>query len=125
MTYDTVIINSHLVLPQGLIDKNIVVDEGKIVSITNDIPSCDHKINGNGLVAIPGLIDTHIHYGVYSPIDKAATTESHAAAIGGITTMMRMLRLGDSFTNSLQDQLDSASQNHYVDYFCIITFFFR
>jgi len=116
MTYDTVIINSHLVLPQGLIDKNIVVDEGKIVSITNDIPSCDHKINGNGLVAIPGLIDTHIHYGVYSPIDKAATTESHAAAIGGITTMMRMLRLADSYKTSLKSQLDASSKSHYVDY---------
>ncbi|MFB5646200.1 MAG: dihydroorotase family protein [Nitrosopumilaceae archaeon] len=116
MTYDAVITNSHLVLPQGIIDKNIVIDEGKIVSITNDTPSCDHKINGNGLVSIPGSIDTHIHYGVYSPIDKAATSESHAAAIGGITTMMRMLRLGDSYKTSLQSQLDASSKSHYVDY---------
>jgi len=116
MTYDTVITNSHLVLPPGIIDKNIVIDEGKIVSITNDVPSCDHKINGNGLVSIPGSIDTHIHYGVYSPINKAATTESHAAAIGGITTMMRMLRLGDSYKTSLKSQLEASSHSHYVDY---------
>jgi len=116
MTYDAVITDSHLVLPQGIIDKNIVVDEGKIVSITNNIPSCDHKINGNGLVSIPGLIDTHTHYGVYSPIEKAATTESHAAAIGGITTMMRMLRLGDSYKTSLKSQLEASSKSHYVDY---------
>ena len=30
--------------------------------------------------------------------------------------MMRMLRLGDPFSSSLQAQLDAASQNHYVDY---------
>ena len=30
--------------------------------------------------------------------------------------MMRMLRLGDPFSNSLQSQLDASSQNHYVDY---------
>jgi len=116
MTYDTVITDSHVVLPQGMIDKNIIIDEGKIVGLTNDIPSCDHKINGNGLISVPGPIDTHVHYGVYSPINEAAKTESHAAAIGGITTMMRMLRLGDSFSNSLQSQIDAASQNHYVDY---------
>jgi dihydropyrimidinase len=116
MTYDTVIINSHIILPQGVLDKNIIVDEGKIVGFTNDIPACDHKINGNGLISIPGPIDTHVHYGVYSPIDQAAKTESHAAAIGGITTMMRMLRLGSSFKTSLQDQLDAASKNHYIDY---------
>ncbi|MDO8639975.1 MAG: amidohydrolase family protein, partial [Nitrosarchaeum sp.] len=103
-------------LPQGVLDKNIIIDEGKIVGFTNDIPACDHKINGNGLISIPGPIDTHVHYGVYSPIDQAAKTESHAAAIGGITTMMRMLRLKNSFKNSLPDQLDAASKNHYIDY---------
>ncbi len=116
MTYDTVIIDSHVILPQGMVDKNIIIDEGKIVGLTHDTPACDNKINGNGLISIPGPIDTHVHYGVYSPINEAAKTESHAAAIGGITTMMRMLRLGDPFTKSLQAQLDAASKYHYVDY---------
>ena len=116
MTYDTVIVDSHVILPQGMVDKNILIDEGKIIGFTNDTPSCDNKINGNGLISIPGPIDTHVHYGVYSPINEAAKTESHAAAIGGITTMMRMLRLEDPFSISLQEQLDAASQNHYVDY---------
>ena len=116
MTYDTVITNSHIILPQGMIDKNILIDEGKIVGFTNDTPACDNKINGNGLISVPGPIDTHVHYGVYSPINEAAKTESHAAAIGGITTMMRMLRLKDPFSNSLQAQLDASSHSHYIDY---------
>ena len=116
MTVDTVIVDSHVILPSGMIDKNIVIDEGKVVGLTTNIPSCDQKINGNGLVSVPGAIDTHVHYGVYSPINEAAKTESHAAAIGGVTTMMRMLRLGDSFSSSLQAQLDASTQNHYVDY---------
>jgi len=116
MTCDTVIVGSHVVLPTGIIDKNIVVDEGKIIGLTNEIPSSDRKINADGLVAIPGVIDTHVHYGVYSPIERAAATESHVAAIGGITTMMRMLRLGDSYRNSLLAQLNASSNSHYVDY---------
>jgi len=116
MTYDALITNSHVILPQGILNKNIIVDDGKVVGFTNDTPSCDTKINGQGLVSIPGPIDTHVHYGVYSPIDKAATTESHAAAIGGITTMMRMLRLGDSYKKSLEPQLAASSNSHYIDY---------
>jgi len=115
-TVDTVITDSHIILPQGVVDKNIIIDEGKIVGFSNDITPCDQKINGNGLISIPGLIDTHVHYGVYSPIDKAAKTESHAAAIGGVTTMMRMLRLPNSFENSLDSQLEASSKNHYIDY---------
>ena len=116
MTFDTVIIGSHVVLPTGIVDKNIVLDDGKIATLTNEIPSCDLKINANELLAIPGVIDPHVHYGVYSPIEQAAVSESHAAAIGGVTTMMRMLRLGDSYKKSLLSQLDASSKSHYVDY---------
>ena len=116
MTFDTVIIGSHVVLPTGIVDKNIVLDDGKIITLTNEIPSCDLKINADELLAIPGVIDPHVHYGVYSPIEQAAVSESHAAAIGGITTMMRMIRLGDSYKKSLLSQLDASSKSHYVDY---------
>ncbi len=116
MTYDTVITGSHIVTPTGIIDKNLVLDEGKIVMLTNEIPSCDNKINAGGLVSIPGIIDPHVHYGVYSPIDQAAKSESHAAAVGGVTTMMRMLRLGDSYKKSLLPQLHASSNSHYIDY---------
>jgi dihydropyrimidinase len=116
MTYDSVIVDSHVMLPTGMVDKNIVIDNGRIVAITSDVPSCDNKIKGSGLVSIPGMIDTHTHYGVYSPIDKAANTESHAAAIGGVTTMMRMLRLEGSYKNLLQAHLDASVKSHYIDY---------
>ena len=116
MTYDTVIVGSHVVLPTGIIEKNLVLDEGKIIDLTNEIPSSDRKINANGLLALPGVIDPHTHYGVYSPVEHAAISESHAAAIGGITTMMRMLRLGDSYKNSLLPQLNASSKSHYIDY---------
>ena len=49
-------------------------------------------------------------------INEAARTESHAAAIGGVTTMMRMLRLGKSYSQNLAHQLQASSDNHYVDY---------
>jgi len=116
MTFDTIIVNSHVVLPNGIVDKNIIIDEGKILGLTNDIPQCDTKINANGLVALPGVIDPHVHYGVYSPIEQAALTESKVAAMGGITTMMRMLRLSGSYKKNLDPHLSASAKSHYVDY---------
>ena len=95
---------------------NIVIDDGVISDLTTEKPPADNTINGDGLVSVPGPIDTHMHYGVYSPIDKAAETESHAAAVGGVTTMMRMLRLPERFQESLPEQLDAMALHHYVDY---------
>ena len=116
MTYDAIITGSHIVLPNGIVDKNIVIDDGKIVDLTNDVPQCDTTINGNGLVSLPGVIDPHVHYGVYSPIDKAAVTESRVAAVGGVTTMIRMLRLRGPYKKNLDSHLMESSRSHYTDY---------
>lgn len=116
MTYDAVITDSHIVTSQGIVDKNIIIDEGKIVGLSNNIPSCDKKINANGLVSIPGLVDTHVHYGVYSSIEKAAVSESRVAALGGVTTMMRMLRLGRTYKELLSSHLEASAISHYTDY---------
>jgi len=116
MTADSVIVGSHVMLPSGMVDKNIVIDDGRVAGLTSDIPACDSRIDASGLVSIPGPIDTHVHYGVYSPIEEAAATESHAAAIGGVTTMMRMLRLGGSYRRDLASHLAASAGSHHVDY---------
>lgn len=116
MTFDAIILNPHIVLPNGIIDKNIVIDQGKIIGLTNDTPQCDKKIDAKGLVVLPGLIDPHVHYGVYSPIEQAAVTESKVAAVGGVTTMMRMLRMGGSYKRELDLHLAESAKSHYVDY---------
>ena len=123
MTVDCVIVDAKLITPKGMIERNLVIDNEKIADFTTDTPACDKKINAKGLVAIPGLVDTHVHYGVYSPIEEAAKTESRAAALGGVTTMMRMLRLGRSYKKFLQDQLAASRPNHYVDYTIHATIF--
>lgn len=116
MAYDAVIVGPRVALPSGVAERNIVIEGGRIEAITTDVPACDSRIDGSGLLCIPGVIDPHVHYGVYSPIDEAARTESHAAAVGGVTTMMRMLRLAGPFTEELPPQLEAAARSHHVDY---------
>jgi len=123
LTVDSVITDSHIMTPKGIIERNIVINDEKIIDFTTDVPQCDKKISAKGLVAIPGLIDTHVHYGVYSPIEESAKTESRAAALGGVTTMMRMLRLGRSYEKHLKAQLVASATSHYVDYAIHATIF--
>ena len=112
-----VIANSTVVTPDDISSAlNIVIDDGIISDVTFERPPADHIIDGTGLVSVPGPIDPHVHYGVYSPIDQAAETESHAAAVGGVTGMMRMLRLPDRFEDSIPAQLDAMAQHHHIDY---------
>lgn len=66
----------------------IVMDDGKILSIgTGDAPDCDVVIDAGGMMAMPGLIDSHVHitFGDYTPRQKTVGfLESYIH--GGVTT---------------------------------------
>jgi dihydropyrimidinase len=117
---DVLITNASAVIPNvGVIaETNIMIEDGKIKALVNsaDNISASRKIDARGKYVLPGAIDPHVHYGVYSPINEAARSESRSAAVGGITTMIRMLRLYDSYRNNIMTQLLASKGNHYVDY---------
>lgn len=117
MTFDLAIMNASIVAPNvGIINTNIAIENGKIVEFTPDEVEATRRINAEGLYALPGAIDPHVHYGVFTPIDKAAKTESRSATIGGVTTMMRMFRLYGSYKEKLKAHLDASSRSHLIDY---------
>ena len=117
MTFDISIVNASIVVPNvGIINTNIAIKDGKIAEFTPDEVQSNKRIDAEGLYALPGIIDPHVHYGVYTSIDKAAESESGSAAIGGITTMMRMLRLYGSYEEKLKTHLDASVRSHIVDY---------
>ena len=52
----------------------IIVDDGKIVAVGSggDVAACDVAIDAGGMMAMPGLIDSHVHitFGDYTPRQK-------------------------------------------------------
>lgn len=115
---DVLITNAYAVIPKvGIVDTNIMIEGGRIKALTNSAGniSASRKIDARGKYVLPGAIDPHVHYGVYTPIDEAARTESRSAAVGGVTTMVRMLRLYGSYRD-VTKQMQASRGNHYIDY---------
>jgi len=72
---DILITNAAAVIPRiGILQTNIMIENGKIKTLIKSIDNIHASkiINANGKYVLPGLIDPHIHYGVYTPIDEAA-----------------------------------------------------
>ncbi len=116
---DLLITNANVVLPKiGIINTNILIENEKIKDITKSIDniSFSKKIDANEKFVLPGLIDPHVHYGVFSPIEQSSKTESRSATIGGVTTIIRMLRLNQSYEQNIIKHLEASEKNHYVDY---------
>jgi allantoinase len=101
--YDLVIKNVRIVRPgrAAVEHGDIGIAGEKIAGIGGELPARASRqvIDGNGLLAFPGLVDAHMHTGIYSPLAEDAGSESRAAAQGGVTTSLNYIRSGQYYLN--------------------------
>jgi dihydropyrimidinase len=57
--------------------------------------SAKDEIDASGILVLPGVVDAHVHFGLGSPDDWI--TESRAAALGGVTTILSYLQSANSY----------------------------
>ncbi|MGC4938330.1 dihydroorotase [Kribbella sp. DT2] len=72
---------------------DILLDNGEIVAIGNDLPTPEgaERIDATGLIALPGLVDLHTHLREPGREDaETVLTGTRAAALGGYTAVFAM-----------------------------------
>lgn len=100
---DLIIKNVRVVRPNRdsveLLDLGI--KEGKFARIEAHIPAEEtHMLyDAKQRLGFPGLVDAHMHVGIYSPLEEDAITESQAAASGGVTSTITYFRTGQYYLN--------------------------
>lgn len=86
---DLAIRGATIVTPAGLLEGEIYVQAGRIAGIGKLGLPAQEVVDAGGLVALPGMVDAHVHF-----MDPGATeredfiTGSSAAAVGGVTTVI-------------------------------------
>lgn len=86
-----IIRNGNVVLKNAVEKKDILVENGKIVKIADELPCGGEEIDAKGLYVFPGLIDMHVHlrepgYEYKEDIESG----SRAAVKGGFTQICCM-----------------------------------
>ena len=85
-----VIKNGTLCLEQGLVQKDILFDQERIIEIGEDLKA-DQVIDASGLMVLPGLVDVHVHLREPGYTEKETiSTGTLAAAKGGFTSIFAM-----------------------------------
>jgi dihydroorotase len=90
---DTVLHNAKVYTSRGLIEAGIAIDQDRIVKIAKkpNLPKASRQINLKGNIALPGIIDSHVHLRDQELAYKEDfTSGTSAAAAGGITTVIDM-----------------------------------
>jgi allantoinase len=93
MTAIHAIRSKRVVTPEGVRAATVLLRDGVIekVAAYNDLPSGRHVYDAGESVVMPGLVDTHVH--INEPGRTAwegFETATHAAAAGGVTTLIDM-----------------------------------
>ena len=125
--YDLIIKNARVVQPgkDEVIQQDIAITSGKISLVAPNIDNEKARSvdDAKGKLVFPGLVDAHMHVGIYSPLHEDAVTESKAAAMGGVTSAITYFRTGQYYLNkggSYEDfypeVLDISKGNYWVDY---------
>lgn len=124
---DQVIKNVRVVRPNktavDLLDLGI--QDGKFARIAPEIRPEEARevVDGKNLLAFPGVVDAHMHVGIYNPLVEDAVTESKAAAMGGVTTAITYFRSGKLYLNKggayrdfYPEVLQLSEGRYWVDY---------
>jgi allantoinase len=84
----------------ALRDVDIAVSGGKFARIAPNLGDDAKTVyDGKGRLAFPGVVDAHMHAGIYSPLAEDAVSESRAAAQGGVTSSLNYFRTGQYYLN--------------------------
>lgn len=119
---DLLIKNATVVSPADKINGryDILVKDGKIAQIDKDLNFDGKVINAEGLYAIPGLVDMHVHLRDPGQTQKEdILTGCRAAAAGGVTSLLAMPNTTPATDNGevvryILDKAKDADANVYV-----------
>ncbi|MDR2137922.1 MAG: amidohydrolase family protein [Synergistaceae bacterium] len=83
---DLLLTGAQVIIPEiGTQRVNVAIHDGKIAALTTGTPRARRVIDLSGKHLLPGIIDPHIHLGLFASLDEELRTESRAALIGGVT----------------------------------------
>jgi allantoinase len=125
--HDLLIKDVRVVRPHGntVHTADIAITGGKIAKVAPAIDPARAKevYDGKGRLAFPGVVDAHMHSGIYSPLAEDAVTESKAAAMGGVTSSLNYFRTGQYYLNKggpyakfFPEVLKTSKNRFHVDY---------
>ena len=121
----TLIQNATIVNEGRSVRGSVVIEGEKIAEVLEKgqkpaIP-CEETIHANGCYLIPGVIDDHVHFRDPGLTHKAdISTESRAAAAGGVTSIMDMPNTNPQTTtlDALNAKFDLLAEKCSVNYSC-------
>lgn len=118
---DVLIRGGTLVTPEGAVEADLAVEDGRISEISPDLEGpATEKIDASGLHVFPGGIDAHVHFNEPGRTDwEGFATGSRSLAAGGLSMYIEMPLNAYPPTidaRSFDEKLTLAEESSLVDF---------
>ncbi|MCK9217331.1 MAG: amidohydrolase family protein [Firmicutes bacterium] len=121
--YDLAINNGNVIIPGiGIFKTNVGIKNGIIATITNTLLSANQIIDARDKYVSPGVIDPHVHLGLFAPFEEEVVTETKAALAGGVTTLGCYFASKDSHFNTfpgITEKIEALSNTDIIPHLII------
>lgn len=86
---DTLITGGTVVTAESMFNATVAINDGTIVGVGSEraFPRAKQRIDADGNLILPGVVDPHVHLAGYNSIDSYKTGTA-AAAAGGVTSLI-------------------------------------
>jgi dihydropyrimidinase len=119
---DILIHDGQLVTPEGIVEGDLAISGGKIVSVGDPVGAAGTRISAKGKLVMPGGVDAHAHIEQMSGMGlwNADTFESatRSAAMGGTTSVISFAAQasGERLSETLRNYAARATRGAMIDY---------
>ncbi len=113
----TSVINARLIGPtEERPGVSIGIEDGVVAWVEpGSRPWGDEVIDAGGRPVLPGLIDSHTHFGAFLPFEDDLVSETQAAAAAGVTTVFHVLLEQGSVADRLDYYVEAVQRLATVD----------
>lgn len=117
--------NATIINEGSIFNGNVYIKDDTIVKVESCENASHHplsvtrSIEADGLLLLPGVIDTHVHFREPGLTEKAdIETESRAAVAGGVTSFVDMPNTKPQTTSMelLEEKVELAKQKSHANY---------
>jgi len=124
---DMVIHDGQVVTPTGIVEGDLAISNGQILSVGAPVTSAKTRVSAKGKLVMPGGVDPHAHIEQMSGMGQwnadTFETATKSAAMGGTTSVISFAAQasGQSLTDTVAEYAARALRGAMIDYAFHIT----
>ncbi len=120
-----VVRGGQCVIPgHGLLEADVRLEDGRVSALGRNLVDrgCE-VVPAEGKLVIPGVVDPHVHLGLFAPFEIEAFTETRSAVLNGVTTVGLFIGGQGSYLPVLESVIAHVRERALADVFVHLAIF--